>query len=476
MIKFIKFINPIITGFFFLIWSMNAFFVFGDAGRHISLFVGFLLILLAALLSPDKKGITLFFTSSLLLYFFYILLAVIQNQKTLSSTNLIFGFVCLGLLNAGYILGKNKNVYDKLPSTMIYLFSLLTILGSLYFIQYQATSLILFRNFGFDDSVNAIGIAYTHGILFLLFVSFYYLKKDQNVIFKTLILLTLLVLLMVIISTQSKGAIIFLVMVFLLLKIKSLRIENFSLIKLSRFLILIFLIIISFAIVQNKYPVAVFKTLLVLSLAVLIGLIISTQKRGSIIFLINLFLIGALKGVRLIKHSYNKLFRVLIILFLFIVFSSFFQDNLSFIIEKTGGAINRFERLLSFSQDFSSDQSAVLRAEMYNNFFKELPSLIFIGQKEYRPYPHNQFMEIIMRWGIFGIPLLILSIYTIIRALRLIKINLFKYSPFAMVVLIIFIFSYLQSMTSLALEMNRMLWFGFGFLISYKEDLTGQGK
>ncbi|MNG14382.1 hypothetical protein D3C84_981280 [compost metagenome] len=107
---------------------------------------------------------------------------------------------------------------------------------------------------------------------------------------------------------------------------------------------------------------------------------------------------------------------------------------------------------------------------MIEDFFENIGDVILIGKERYVPYPHNQFIEIIMRWGLFlGLPLFVFSIRNFIRALILLlkKGNI---SPFVNLILFIFIFSFFQSLSSMSLEMNRTLWFGFGFLAAISKN------
>lgn len=400
----IKSINPLITGVFLLIWSMNAYFIFGPVGRFAALVGGFLLIVTGAIYAPNKKGSDVFFWKTLVFYLVYLLIAEVREQETLGATNLVFGLICLGLINAGFILGKNLNRFNKLPLVLAYLFVGLTIAGSILFIRYQAVTGMVSRSFDFEDSVNAIGIAYTHGILMLFFVAIYKTQKEPSLLFKGTILLTLIVLFAVVLSTQSRGAILFLAAIFLLVIIKSTKVRK-------RFWALSIRIVLIGAVV-------------------LLGLI-AVQKEFPIIE------------------------------------------------TRIEGTLSRFQNLLNYASDQEGDASADARSEYYESIFDNFESIVWVGQKNYTPYPHNQFLEIIARWGLFGLPLLFFSIVSIAKAVKITNYQLYSMSPVVMLVVTIFLFSYLQSMTSLSLEMNRMLWFGFGFIVgSYQPVvlLTGIKK
>ncbi|MBN2730381.1 MAG: hypothetical protein JXR53_14240 [Bacteroidales bacterium] len=392
MWKYLKSINPLITGIFFLIWSMNAFFLFGNIGRQVSLFVGFLFILFAAYLAPKKDGSTSFLCKSTALFLVFILIAVIRNHQTLEVINVIFGVVCLGLVNAGYIIGKNIQIFDRFSGKVIYVYLILTLLGALAIFKYQSDLGIASRKLELEESINAIGLAYTNGLLCLFFI---YLFQHSSV----------------------------------------------------------------------KYTYV--KILILIVLSMLIGVIISTQSKGALIFLSTVGLLFGLSGIQ-----FNKLFlkRILgfipVILFLIIVFL-FLQHRFPIMTEKIDGAISRFENLINYTANDEIDASALERTKMYDSFFDNFHTVIFWGQENYKPYPHNQFLEIIMRWGLLGLPFLFFSLYSLIRSLKVIKRKEYKISPLLKLLIPLFLFSYLQSMTSLSLEMNRMMWLGFGFICSY---------
>lgn len=394
ILSFLKHINPLITGIFFLVWSMNAYFLFGNIGRHAAIFIGFILILLSALIAPNKKGSAGFFLATLLVYLIYLALPILQNHQTLSSINLIFGLVCFTLLNAGYILGKNFKMYKVLPDLMIYIYSILTIAGSFYFIRYQSYSLILGRSFGFEDeSVGAIGIAYTHSILILYFLALVFIKK-----------------------------------------------HNISV-----------------------------KILIIFSIFALIGVILTTQSRGAIIFLSSIFLILAYKGIQVRKKTIKVLFNFIFIIAALIISINLIQNQYPIIADQINQTVNRFQRLTLSGTGAINDRSALARAEMYNAFFNDIGSYIIVGKQDYRPYPHNQFLEIVLRWGIiFGLPLILLSVHTLYKALKYIAPSHYSSNTVVIMIISTFLFSYFQSMTSLSLEMNRMLWLGFGFVYSYQ--------
>ncbi|RIW11797.1 hypothetical protein D0X99_20200 [Algoriphagus lacus] len=78
-------------------------------------------------------------------------------------------------------------------------------------------------------------------------------------------------------------------------------------------------------------------------------------------------------------------------------------------------------------------------------------------------------MEILMRWGILGWTFVVFSLLCFFRAFKIFKVVSVDPNLLEFLLICLFLFSYLQSLTSLSLEMNRFLWLGFGYLFGYKK-------
>src|SRR5690606_7939385 len=104
---------------------------------------------------------------------------------------------------------------------------------------------------------------------------------------------------------------------------------------------------------------------------------------------------------------------------------------------------DRLISLFGYTSNNIRDLSVAAREDVYMYFFNNLPEFYF-GQANYKPYPHNQFLEIIMRWGLFGLPLLIFSIWIFCKSLFLFKKDLLFRTPLLFLILSLFLFSYLQ--------------------------------
>jgi hypothetical protein len=126
--------------------------------------------------------------------------------------------------------------------------------------------------------------------------------------------------------------------------------------------------------------------------------------------------------------------------------------------------MSRWEELLAGVRGEKVDNSLMAREQMWR-FYLENPQAWWpFGERFYQGYPHNQWIEWIARFGVIGIPFAMLSMVAIFYAWRVLwsRRNL---STEALVVLGGFLVGYFQSITSLSLEMNRVMWLGYGYLL-----------
>ena len=324
--------------------------------------------------------------------------AFYNQQNTFTPTNLIFSFICLILLNAGFQLGyvlnlnyKNYNKNFNLNNNILLVAAGLTILSCYYFYINQ-TSLIHYasnsRDF-VDENINPVGIAYSNSLLFLFF--FWAASFTSKMYVKIIMCLTMIATMLIIISSMSRGALIFI----------------------------------------------------------------------SILFFIYIF-----REVKLSIRALRLILKVFFISLLLIAGVYFYSQYNSYLESRLNGTINRFSLLIDFTAGSYDDQSINAREEYYEDFYGNYHNW-FLGERNYKPYPHNQFLEMYMRWGIFGIPIMLFSIYCFLKSLQKLNKNYLKNKPILFLILILFFISYLQSMSSLSLEMNRSLWLGFGFIYGY---------
>jgi O-antigen ligase len=217
------------------------------------------------------------------------------------------------------------------------------------------------------------------------------------------------------------------------------------------------ILIIWFLLRKNSFFI---KWLLIIaSISILIVLLI-TESRGPLLFLALILFLLFFKNIFKIIKFRNLLSTLSIILTIFIAFNTTLIQN------KIQAVTQRFAVLVvSSSIKNIEDRSVSARIEKQSFFFNNYDKMFF-GMYKYSPYPHNQFIEIFMRWGVFGIPIFIISILSFINAIRFYRRQNKNKSSLDFLLLLLFVFCYLQSMTSLSLDNNRLLWMGFGLFLN----------
>jgi len=383
--------NSFFLGTFMLISATNAFVVFGSLGKYFFLVVGLSLII------RSINGLNFFFKKNIFtvfraLVFFMILLFIsyeLGHQHLLEPMKVFFGIVCLILFLWGAFFKKTPDNFElNLDFRIILLCSLFIIFSSYkfyYFQLYEGSD--SGRNVGED--LNAVGVAYTHGQLFLIFA--FLLKKLNNVKVKIVVVIALFSVLATMMFTESRGALLYLVVTLLM------------------------------------FYGSFFKKIL-------------NPKR--------------------------------VIFVMIILLGSFFIFRNNPVIKAKTERINiRFTSMINYlDQSNSYDGSLEEREQMQKVFFERYNEMYF-GYSEYGFYPHNQFIEIFMRWGLLGLPLIVISLYCIAKSI-LFVFTTKRTNELAFFVISIFFFSYLQSMSSLSLEMNRFMWLGFGYILISKKKIS----
>ena len=128
--------------------------------------------------------------------------------------------------------------------------------------------------------------------------------------------------------------------------------------------------------------------------------------------------------------------------------------------------IEMFQSLFGGGQA-RTDLSLSARQMMWDSYLSTWDQWILFGEKNYVGYPHNQWIEILARFGLLGIPLLIMSVVLFFKlGWDLLTRKIHPDVEFSLIATL-FVYSYLQSMSSLSLQVNRALWLGFGYLLGY---------
>lgn len=203
------------------------------------------------------------------------------------------------------------------------------------------------------------------------------------------------------------------------------------------------------------------KILIFIGIVGVVFVILFTQSRGALIYIILILILNNLQKF----NSFAKILKIILISVIVIVgFVTAIQLS-PMLQEKFEGTFMRFQTLLELFQDSEADKSSYERTLMMKDFYENLNTIILFGKENYDVYPHNQFLEIVMRWGIFfGLPLIVFSLRIFFKSIKVVVNKASRLHPFVNFVALMFLFSFLQSLSSMSLDMNRMFWFGLGFL------------
>ncbi|MDB4345883.1 hypothetical protein OAA45_01000 [bacterium] len=238
----------------------------------------------------------------------------------------------------------------------------------------------------------------------------------------------------------------------------------------------VFLMVLLYLILTHRILWVRFACVFAASMAGLV--VVTTGSRGAVLSgTLAIIVIGA--GGLITRQVKLKLKTVSLGLFFVLVAGALLtylvQTNYA-IGERLDFMVKRFENVYRTLLGQSSDMSTMGRLHRYNSYLQTIDQWILNGEKGYSGYPHNQWLECLVRFGLLGVPLLGLSIYTFIRTSWFTflsrQVKCLEWYLFAL----IFFFSYCQSMTSLSLEINRSLWLSMGFLVGYDYRVRRMGQ
>lgn len=195
-----------------------------------------------------------------------------------------------------------------------------------------------------------------------------------------------------------------------------------------------------------------------------------TSARGATLALVLFLAMFYFNGI---KNSKKVIFTFLgySILFSFVIgVFVYLAKSIPFIYSKLELLYERFLSLIGFVSEQGHDYSIDERTQMYEGFFSNWQDYL-LGMENYIGYPHNIYLEIFMRWGVLGFPLVFLITKYFLKSHKFIsKDFLTGKNSIIFLLASLFIFSFLQSLTSLNLEMNRCLWLSLGFLIGFNAN------
>ena len=385
----------VLFGLIMLYWSQALYFVAGNKIRLLSLAMGFVFIGVAVCLRARWRILRhtpfVIITGS-----YFCTLAFLTkfqgHQMWYYSNQIIFCCVCIFLFWFGYILARNKrqNFFSADQWSLVGFagIAIICLLAFLRFVKDISFSGSM-RGFG-ETTLNPVGVAYANTCLCLIFL---------------------------VVGCCNKR-------------------------------------IIS-------------KTVHLLAACLALGVVLSSATRGAVIWGICgiLYFLLLHRSLRYFSAK-NISYAVIAALILIPVISIIYFTNYA-ISERIDILIRRFEDM--FLSLFGGGQAPIdlstsSRQIYWQHYLSTIEDWILFGERGYTGYPHNQWLEILVRFGFLGVPLLFFSIFLFV----ILGINtLFKRITPDLeytVITVLFVFGYLQSMTSLSLHQNRVLWLGFGYI------------
>ncbi|RIW11791.1 hypothetical protein D0X99_20225, partial [Algoriphagus lacus] len=250
--NFLKFFF-IVLGIFLLSFATNAYVLFGPLGKYSSLFLGFFLIWYGV---PKFLNFiyTLNFSFFSLIYFSLLMIFEILGNHEISILNFVFFIICFLLFLCGFCLSKidlKLIKYNRLNFFCIIPF--LTIVGSVSLLLYQYSLIndesLTYRGYGDESDLNAVGVSFVSGLIFIINYSVFISLNLRSKFVKFIFVSALISSLAVMISTLSRGSILFLIvlsLIYLYNLRKSINYSIFNFISIFTGIILLFTIFFNF--------------------------------------------------------------------------------------------------------------------------------------------------------------------------------------------------------------------------------------
>ena len=205
--------------------------------------------------------------------------------------------------------------------------------------------------------------------------------------------------------------------------------------------------------------------------------VISSASRGAIIWnLLAISFFFILNRHRNYLNVRSIFVAALSMLLLLPVLAVLYQTNYA-IAERVDILIDRFLQILDLFNKYGSDDASVTQRQFYwTSYLSTIDQWILFGEERQDGYPHNQWLEIFVKFGLLGLPMFIMSIILLFKiSWSALREKLHPDIEFSMITTL-FMFGYLSSMTSLSLQVNRVLWLGFGYLLGYYLERSKQQK
>lgn len=212
------------------------------------------------------------------------------------------------------------------------------------------------------------------------------------------------------------------------------------------------------------------RILTICSLGFVAFVMLSTGSRGAVLYLLITVIIlvfldildrGNLSTKNLLFISLFAVAAVLVINF------TKSEDNFLARLDLLVGRMsNAFEYFFGSSSNVAVDMSIDERKIIQQEYLSIWDQWFLTGLKGYdNSYPHNQILEWVLRFGVFGLVLASMFLSLFLLSLMYMLLNNSSTSVIDKIFFSLFAFAYLQSMTSLSLEMNRALFVGGGYFL-----------
>ncbi len=210
------------------------------------------------------------------------------------------------------------------------------------------------------------------------------------------------------------------------------------------------------------------KSIYLLAASLALGVVMTSASRGAVIWgtsgVIYFILLNRYWRYISIKNLFVALAAcILVIPVIFLIYTTNYAVS-----ERMDILIKRFEAMYySFFGGGQApiDLSTSSRQMYWYQYYTTFKEWVILGERGYIGYPHNQWLEIFVRFGFLGLPLFLISIFLFLRLGIDTLFQRFRPDIEYSIITVIFVFGYMQSMTSLSLQANRVLWLGFGYVL-----------
>lgn len=194
----------------------------------------------------------------------------------------------------------------------------------------------------------------------------------------------------------------------------------------------------------------------------------SSASRGAFVFLLVTIFVVVFALLLKKQLSWSRAFFILLLLPLAGFLTLYIFAGQWHFLERFDILFNRLVSTYNYLIGESSRDMAT-EARFVNQKFYLLNwrDWFLFGTFGYVGYPHNQFIEWAARFGLIGTSI---GVFFFVVFVRTIKIFIFSARRVPQEIFLFFpllLFSYLQSMTSLSLDMNRALFFAMGYFVGY---------